>query len=278
MATSQNGYRANDRTLVSSRLVPGTTRKLTVRNGPAGDLLLWVASQFDARVEDIEQGVLDDWGYAERTIRGDSTTLSNHASGTAIDLNATAHPLGTAPSANYSASEVAQIRAVVARAEGCVRWGGDYTGRKDGMHFEIVASEQRCAAVMAKLTAVGGAAAAASTGGAAAPTTGVDLMERINVTPPNGGSNPVRLFLPGGPNCKVIVRPQLNGDGKVKAPMWVGDIFAWGQDGAGVGHNPTQVKGYNNRLENHREYPLPDALWCDLNYSSSLPFTIDIVG
>lgn len=154
MATSQNGYRANDRTLVSSRLVPGTTRKMTVRNGPAGDLLLWVAAQFDKLVEDIEQGVLDDWGYAERTIRGDSTTLSNHASGTAIDLNATAHPLGTAPTANYSKDEIANIRAIVALTEGCVRWGGDYTGRKDGMHFEINdgVTEARCAQVLAKLT------------------------------------------------------------------------------------------------------------------------------
>jgi hypothetical protein len=277
MATSQNGYIANDRSKVSSRFVPGTTRKLTVRNGPAGDLLLWVASQFDARVEDIEQGVLDDWGYAERTIRGDSTTLSNHASGTAIDLNATAHPLGTAPSANYSASEVAQIRAVVARTEGCVRWGGDYTGRKDGMHFEIVASEQRCAAMLAKLTAAGGAAAAASTGGAAAPTTGVELMERITVTPPNAGQNTVRLNLSGSAGAAVIVRPRIGGDGFSK-PMWVGDIFAWASDHQGIGHNPTQVAGYNNKLTSHRRYDLPGAVWCDLNYSAAESFEIDVVG
>jgi hypothetical protein len=121
-------------------------------------------------------------------------------------------------------------------------------------------------------------APAPSNGGVAAPTTGVELMERITVTPPNAESNPVRLFLPGGPNCKVIVRPQLNSDGKVKAPMFVGHIFAWGQDGAGIGHDPAAVQGYNNKLTSHREYPLPDGLWCDLNYSSSLPFTIDIVG
>lgn len=154
MATSQNGYTANDRRLVSSRLVPGTTRKLTVRIGPAGDLLLWVASQFDKLVEDIEQGILDDWGYAERPIRG-GVELSNHASGTAIDLNATSHPLGTQPTANFSAAEIAGIRAIVARTEGCVRWGGDYTGRKDGMHFEINAPEAACKRVLDKLTAAG---------------------------------------------------------------------------------------------------------------------------
>lgn len=153
MLVSQNGYPANDPSLVSSRFVPGTTRKLTVRNGPAGDLLLWVAAQFDKLVEDIEQGILDDWGYAERTVR-DGTDLSNHASGTAIDLNATSHPLATDPLANFPKSEINAIHGIIGRTQGCVRWGGDYTGRKDGMHFEIVDTEKRCAIVLSKLTEV----------------------------------------------------------------------------------------------------------------------------
>lgn len=151
MAVSQNGYPANDPTLVSSRLVPGTTRKLTVRNGPAGDLLLWVAAQFDKRVEDIEQGILDDWGYAKRLIRG-GTELSNHASGTAIDLNATSHPLATDPSANFTRAEIDEIHEIIGQTQGCVRWGGDYTGRKDGMHFEIVRDEAACARALVALT------------------------------------------------------------------------------------------------------------------------------
>jgi hypothetical protein len=151
MVVSQNGYTANDPSKVSSRVVPGTTRRLTVRNGPAGDLLLWVAGQFDKLVEDIEQGILDDWGYAERPIRG-GTELSNHASGTAIDLNATSHPLATDPAANFSRAEIDTIHAILARTRGCVRWGGDYTGRKDGMHFEIVRDEAACAAALTALT------------------------------------------------------------------------------------------------------------------------------
>ena len=151
MAVSQNGYTANDASKVSSRLVPGTTRRLTVRNGPAGDLLLWVAGQFDKLVEDIEQGILDDWGYAERPIRG-GTELSNHASGTAIDLNATSHPLATDPTSNFSKAEIDAIHAIVGRTQGCVRWGGDYSGRKDGMHFEIVRDEAACAAALATVT------------------------------------------------------------------------------------------------------------------------------
>jgi hypothetical protein len=154
MPTSQNGYPANNPALVSSRLVPGTTRKLAVRNGPAGDLLLWVAGQFDKLVEDIEQGILDDWGYAERPIRGSTTELSNHASGTAIDLNATSHPLATDPVRNFTRAEIDTIHAILGRTQGCVRWGGDYVGRKDGMHFEINdgVTEARCAAVLKTLT------------------------------------------------------------------------------------------------------------------------------
>jgi hypothetical protein len=152
MPTSQNGYPANNPALVSSRFVPGTTRKLTVRKGPAGDLLLWVAAQFDKLVEDIEQGILDDWGYAERPIRGSATELSNHASGTAIDLNATSHPLATDPPRNFSRAEIEAIHGIIGRTQGCVRWGGDYTGRKDGMHFEIVRNESACANVLKSLT------------------------------------------------------------------------------------------------------------------------------
>ncbi|MEV8610120.1 glycoside hydrolase domain-containing protein [Amycolatopsis sp. NPDC051373] len=117
--------------------------------------------------------------------------------------------------------------------------------------------------------------------GATAPSTdpGVELMERITVTPPNNGQNSVRLNLPGGPNCRVIVRPPLTPGAKtVVAPMWVGHIYAWGQDGAGIGHDPAAAQGYNDRLDNHRTYPLPGALWCDLNYSAAKPFVIDVVG
>jgi hypothetical protein len=134
--TSQNGFPANRRELVSSRVVPGTGVRLTVRNGPAGDLLLEVASLFDRLVQDIDGGPVDDWGYAERPIRG-SATISNHASGTAIDLNATRWALGSNPTVNLSGAQIDTVRRIVGATGGVVRWGGDYTGRKDPMHFEI---------------------------------------------------------------------------------------------------------------------------------------------
>ena len=148
MPRSQNGYTANDINLTTVYNIPGTRRQVRLRKGPAGELLVWLASQFDKRVEDIDAGQLDDWGYAERPIRG-GTELSNHASGTAIDLNATKHPLGK--TGTFTKTQVAEIRKILAEAGGCVRWGGDYIGRKDEMHFEIVASEAECRARLAKL-------------------------------------------------------------------------------------------------------------------------------
>jgi hypothetical protein len=135
VTVSQNGWPANRRDLVSARYVPGASVRLVVRNGPAGDLLLEVAALFDLLVVSIEN-VADDWGYAERPVRG-STAISNHASGTAIDLNATCWTLGRPASVYLDAKQIGLVRAIVAAAGGVVRWGGDYQGRKDPMHFEI---------------------------------------------------------------------------------------------------------------------------------------------
>lgn len=150
MASSQNGFRANDRSVVSTRNVPGTSVRLAVRNGSPGDLLLEVAARFHREVESIE-GVADDWGYAERNIRGSSTTLSNHASGTAIDLNATRHPL--AKRGTFTADQARRIRAIVGATGGAVRWGGDYSGRADEMHFEVNDGRtvEQCTAALARL-------------------------------------------------------------------------------------------------------------------------------
>jgi hypothetical protein len=152
VATSQNGWPANNRSLVSRRTIPGTATSLTVRNGAPGDLLLEVASLFDRLVQDLDRLPLDDWGYAERPIIG-ATTLSNHASGTAIDLNATRWPLGSPASVNLNQAQIDTVHQILAATGGVVRWGGDYSGRKDPMHFEINngQTEDSCAKALASL-------------------------------------------------------------------------------------------------------------------------------
>lgn len=136
MVASQNGWIANQRDRVESQLVPGTNVKLCVRKDAPGLLLLEVASAFDKYVENIDnaRGALDDWGYAERPIRG-GAELSNHASGTAVDLNAPKHPIGSV--GTFTPGQVARILEIISVTGGVVRWGGQYSGRKDEMHFEI---------------------------------------------------------------------------------------------------------------------------------------------
>ena len=135
MRTSQNGWPASkdpEEIEIISKRVPGTGLKLRVAR-PVAPLLIAFARDFHKEVERINEGQLDDWGYAFRDIRG-ATTLSNHASGTAIDLNAIQHPLGAE---NTFTDEQARTIRRLCRKYG-LRWGGDYRNRKDEMHFEVV--------------------------------------------------------------------------------------------------------------------------------------------
>lgn len=144
-ARSANGWTANDRSCIASYSLPGG--EVALRKGPPSVVLLWCANRFHETVEPLRwPGV---WGYAERMIRGSSTTLSNHASGTAIDLNAPQHPLGRR--GTFSALEVAAIRAIVDYCEGVVRWGGDYRSRPDEMHLELVGSASEVARIAGKI-------------------------------------------------------------------------------------------------------------------------------
>lgn len=73
--------------------------------------------------------------FCPRLIRG-STNLSNHAFGTAFDINALYNKLGLAPAAEGKAGCLYDI-VPIANKYG-FWWGGHYKGRKDGMHFELV--------------------------------------------------------------------------------------------------------------------------------------------
>lgn len=110
-------------------------RHLYMRDGSAGFLLAHLALWFHEKVERLDLGVWDEWGYAPRPIRGGSTP-SNHASGTAMDLNATRHPMGVPIARTFTAGQVKAIRRRLKVYGGRIDWGGDWT-RPDGMHFEL---------------------------------------------------------------------------------------------------------------------------------------------
>jgi D-alanyl-D-alanine carboxypeptidase len=139
--TSQNGWtviKVPSSSALATYKVPGTRHGLVLRKGDAGVILVDFANWYNTHIEKLSlypKG--DDYGWSYRKIRGSTTTYSNHASATAMDLNATRHPLGTTAAHSFSKKQIDAIHARLKHYAGVIRWGGDYTGRKDPMHFEI---------------------------------------------------------------------------------------------------------------------------------------------
>jgi hypothetical protein len=156
MARSQNGWSTVTSARVSSYAVPGCGTRLPMRDGDVATVLGYVAHQFHLYVEALHTGWC--WGYAPRNVRGSSSIISNHASATAIDLNAPNHPLGVR--GTFSKQKVKAIEKILAFCEGAVRWGGHYSGRKDEMHFEINAGSATVARIARKIRALKAKAAA----------------------------------------------------------------------------------------------------------------------
>ena len=151
---SQNGWVASEDQNaigIKSFSVPGTKIKLRCAEKVA-PLLVTFAAEFHAHIEPIDEGSLDDWGYCFRNVRGATDKLSNHSSGTAIDLNATKHPLGHA--GTFTPMQTVMIQALCKKYG--LTWGGNYKNRKDEMHFEVSVNEAQCAALIEKLNLVKG--------------------------------------------------------------------------------------------------------------------------
>ena len=149
MAVSQNGWKASadpSEINVKSFMIPGTDRKIRL-NADCAPILLAFCAEFDKKVESIDGGVLDDWGYAYRPVRGQDVVLSNHASGTAVDLNAPRHPLGKANT--FTLKQRIVISQLIKKYG--INWGGLYKNRKDDMHFEIVETPAQVKARIKKL-------------------------------------------------------------------------------------------------------------------------------
>ena len=147
---SYNGWPASKEAAeigIKSFKVPGTNLKIRVAEKVA-PLLVGLAAEFHETIEPIDKGTLDDWGYAFRMVRGSTDNLSNHSSGTAIDLNASKHPLGKENT--FSPEDAAKCVALAAKY-GC-KWGGSYKARKDDMHFEINLNPKQ---VIERITALG---------------------------------------------------------------------------------------------------------------------------
>ena len=80
-------------------------------------------------------------GFVARFVRGSRSVLSNHAFGSAFDINEAYNPFGQRPISN---GRKGCVRDLVPLANRCgFYWGGHYQSRTDGMHFEIAVLDRK---------------------------------------------------------------------------------------------------------------------------------------
>jgi len=110
-------------------------------------LLVAACREWHKRVEKLEPGEVQ--GYAFRDVRGGAGTLSNHASGTAVDIWPSRHPQGD-KDGNLTPAQREAILEICARYG--LRSGGTYKSAKpDWMHIEINLSPAKVAELIKKL-------------------------------------------------------------------------------------------------------------------------------
>lgn len=143
MATTQNGWPIVGKDACDQGPFAGATFPNGILAGDVAAVAHWQLARYVADVEPVRAGTC--WGWYVKVIEG-TTASSNHGSATAWDINADQHPMGKAASANMSSKQIAACRKIIADARGVLRWGGDYTGRPDPMHWEIVGSRAQVAA------------------------------------------------------------------------------------------------------------------------------------
>jgi hypothetical protein len=144
MSKSDNGWPViesqSDRSLTVIR-IPGTgTPGIPLRvQRDCAPILAYVASRVHQDVTDLKLGnkpgkTQDEGGYSFRKIDG-SSKYSNHASGTAIDLNWSRFPMFKR---RMTKKQRAAAQAIADELSEVIRWGGNYSpARVDEMHWEI---------------------------------------------------------------------------------------------------------------------------------------------
>lgn len=153
MSIAQNGW-----TGISSSTSPllhdwnipckGGIRTVPLHRGSAGFLLCHFAMWWDDTIDPVMGGIYDEWGWNFRYI-GSSTTLSNHAPGTALDIDAAQFPQGRY---NLTANQRALIKRRMSFFKGNLAHGAFYRTTVDEMHAEVakpMADVQRMARSLA---------------------------------------------------------------------------------------------------------------------------------
>lgn len=83
----------------------------------------------------LDRILVYDGSFVPRFVRGSRTVLSNHAFGSAFDINEKFNKLGHRPALVGEKGCVRELVSIANRWG--FYWGGHYNGRPDGMHFEV---------------------------------------------------------------------------------------------------------------------------------------------
>ncbi len=134
--------------------VPGNPEAITITDGWAAKNIVMVELPigkvpFHAKAADQLKALWTAWeeagllplvngwagSWVPRFVRGSRVYLSNHAWGTAFDINVPWNALGAQPAL---VGQKGSVRKLVPLAhEHGFFWGGHFPGRPDGMHFEV---------------------------------------------------------------------------------------------------------------------------------------------
>lgn len=119
-------------------VIPGAGRHLLLRDGAVGFLLIHLATWWHRYFHrlDAPHEVWDEWGHADRPVRGTTDVWSEHAGGVAEDLDATRHPRGVPILRTFTYLATVRIRRRLRMYHGVLEWGGNFKRTPDGMHFE----------------------------------------------------------------------------------------------------------------------------------------------
>lgn len=135
---SSNGWKASaDQADIAIAMftIVGGAKPVRLRCAKAAaPLLVAACKEWHAKVEPLEPGQVQ--GYAFRQVRGGADgTLSNHASGSAVDIWPARHPQGDSDG-NFTKEQQATVLEICKKYG--LRSGGTYkTAKPDWMHIEI---------------------------------------------------------------------------------------------------------------------------------------------
>lgn len=142
MATTDNHYSAPPVEGIRECGYDGAFAVPGVKNwDPVWEVFQYLMKEFDTRVEWLRPGWC--WGYSFRANANNPLALSRHSGGIAVDLNAPLHPNGVTTNQTFTPGQRSTVNDILdevrcpCHGSRVLRWGGDYTGTPDAMHFEI---------------------------------------------------------------------------------------------------------------------------------------------